>query len=206
MDFTKTNPVLLIEKENRRIGLLKKEDIDFQTWLSDLETDHFKEYHFENRKREFIGVRQIRNSLLPNESIVKEPSGKPKLLSDEHHISVSHSKTSVCLGVSSEPIGLDIEEINPRILRVTTKFVNPMEEKFYAIDSEEDLTILWTIKESVYKLCNNKGMSFKNDIIVTARTKNRHTCKVKTSKGERKFFLKHERIEDEILTYNCTQQ
>jgi len=196
--------MILMERGTTKIGLLNKVDVDSDTWMSEIELKRFNGFHFENRKREFVGVRQIRNQLFPNESIINEPNGKPKFLSSSWHLSVSHSKESVCLGIGKSPIGLDLEGIDPRILRVKDKFVNQTEFELYPIDSQEDLTILWTIKESVYKLCNIKGLSFKNDILAYHRNKNEHKCMVRTPEGEKKFTLLHERFDNEILTYNCT--
>ena len=196
--------MIFIERGNTNIGLLKKVDVDSQTWMSEIELERFNGFHFENRKREFIGVRQIRNQLCPNEPIINESNGKPKFLSSTLHLSVSHSKESVCMGISKSPIGLDIEGIDPRILRVKEKFVNQKEMALYSIESQEDLTILWTIKESVYKLCNIKGLSFKNDIIAYQRSNNEHKCSVRTNEGEKEFTLMHDKFNNEILTYNCT--
>jgi phosphopantetheinyl transferase len=196
--------VIFIERGNTNIGLLKKVDVDSQTWMSEIELERLNGFQFENRKREFLGVRQIRNQLCPNESIINEPNGKPKFLSSTLHLSVSHSKESVCMGISKSPIGLDIEGIGPRILRVKEKFVNQKEMALYSIESQEDLTILWTIKESVYKLCNIQGLSFKNDIIAYQRSNNEHKCSVRTSEGEKEFTLMHDKFNNEILTYNCT--
>jgi 4'-phosphopantetheinyl transferase len=196
--------MILIERGNMNIGLLNKADVDSETWMSEIELQRFNGFHFENRKQEFIGVRQIRNKLCPKESIINEPNGKPKFLSSPLHVSVSHSKKSICLGIGKNPIGIDLEVINPRILRVKDKFVNQAEIDFYPIESLEDLTILWTIKESVYKLCNIGGLSFKNDIIAFHRNKNEHKCMIRTSEGEKEFTLLHEKFDNEILTYNCT--
>ena len=196
--------MIFIERGNTNIGLLNKVDVDSQTWMSEIELERFNGFQFENRKREFLGVRQIRNQLCPNESIINEPNGKPKFLSSTLHLSVSHSKESVCMGISKSPIGLDIEGIGPRILRVKEKFVNQKEMALYSIESQEDLTILWTIKESVYKLCNIKGLSFKNDIIAYQRSNNEHKCSVRTNEGEKEFTLMHDKFNNEILTYNCT--
>jgi len=196
--------MILIERGNMNIGLLKKVNVDSETWMSDMELKRLNGFHFENRKREFIGVRQLRNQLCPSESIINEPNGKPKFRSNSLQLSVSHSKESVCLGISKKPIGMDLEGIDARILRVKDKFVNQSEMTLYPTDSQEDLTILWTIKESAYKLCNIKGLSFKNDIIAYYRSNNEHKCMIRTSKGEKKITLFHERFDNEILTYNFT--
>ena len=69
-------------------------------------------------------------------------------------------------------------------------------------NSVEDLTILWTIKECLYKLHDIKGLSFKNDIRALSRNNNDHYFAVHTKNGIQKHRLIHEKIDNEILTYN----
>ncbi|MGB1508383.1 MAG: 4'-phosphopantetheinyl transferase family protein, partial [Crocinitomicaceae bacterium] len=129
-------------------------------------------------------------------------NGKPFVDKRENHISVSHSSKSICLAISKFPLGIDIEGIDERVLRIKTKYVNIEDKKHYQYNSVEDLTILWTIKECLYKLYDIKGLSFKNDIRALSRNKNEHYFEVQTKNGIQKHLLVHEKIDNEILTYN----
>ena len=154
------------------------------------------------RKNEFIGIRQLRNELIPNKPILYNSNGKPFVDKCENHISVSHSSKSICLAISKFPLGIDIEGIDERVLRIKTKYVNIEDKKHYQYNSVEDLTILWTIKECLYKLHDIKGLSFKNDIRALSRNENEHYFEVQTKNGIEKHLLIHEKIDNEILTYN----
>ena len=158
--------------------------------------------HSLKRKNEYIGIRQLRNELLPKKQIIYNSTGKPSLINDSTKLSISHSANSICLAISDTPLGIDIEKIDKRILNVKSKFVNCEEKKFYSFDSIEDLTILWTIKECIYKLYDINGLSFMGDIQVIDRSDNEHTCVVKVSGMQCTHTLKHEEINGEILTYN----
>ena len=196
--------MIFFQKGNTKFGLLKKGDIGSDIWISKDENEMLNKLKNETRRMEFTGVRQLRNELMPNHPIVYSRSGKPMINKKGIHISISHSNNSICIGITNNPIGIDIEEINERIFKVHRKFTHQDESKFYPFDSMEDLTILWTIKECIYKLTDIKGLSFKDDIKVIKRNGNEHTCIVKSAEGEKQYLLEHEKINNEILTHNIT--
>ena len=196
--------MIFFKKGNTRFGLLSKTKIDQNTFLKEKEKEQCQKINHSERRLEFKGVRQLRNELIPNADIEYDSNGKPKTSLKDTHISISHSSKSVLMAISNVPIGIDVEEIHPRILKIQSKFVHSEETKIYSCKSIEDLILLWTIKESAYKLCGVYGLSFKNEIRVLDRNKNQHKCIVKTNTGELEFYFEHERINNEIITYNCT--
>lgn len=196
--------MIFFDRHKIKFGLIHKTKVDRNTWMFDKEHVELKNLKSLKRKNEYTGIRQLRNNLIPKNEIYYNSSGKPLLDLDNRYISVSHSAQSICLGLSDKPIGIDIEKIDQRILKVRSKYVNDEEKKLYEYDSLEELTILWTIKECLYKLHNIKGLSFKNDLNVISRNKNEHFFEVKGDKGIHKHLLRHEKIDNEILTYNIT--
>lgn len=117
------------------------------------------------RKAEWIAVRVLFHWLLGSKDrIVYDEKRKPYLLSGNGHISISHTKGHVAIAYcSSFCIGIDIEKIGSKALSVKNAFIHPKEDiKF---ENEKDTvhfyTLLWSAKESVYKLYNVDGLSFK---------------------------------------------
>ena len=196
--------MIVFQRGNTKFGLLQKENIDPESWMSKGELDEIELLRNTKRKLEFIGVRQLRNQLIPNTEIEYNSKGKPSIKGKGKYLSISHSEATVFMGASNIPLGIDIEQINKRILRVLSKFTHKDESKLYAFDSLEDLTILWTIKESMYKLYSRKGLSFKEDIRVVGRSGNEHECILKTDDVKFSHLLRHEKLNNEILTYNIT--
>ena len=196
--------VIFFKKGNTNFGLISKTKIDQNTFLEENEKQDILKITNPQRRIEFKGVRQLRNELIPGAEIFYDSSGKPKTSLKDTCLSISHSAHSVLMGVSPFTIGIDIEEIHPRILKVQSKFVHPEELIHYSHDMIEDLTILWTIKESAYKLCGISGLHFKNEIRAVERNNNKHRCIVQLDLGERQIYFEHERINNEIITYNCT--
>ena len=146
---------------------------------------HFKAKH---RQCEWLTVRaMLRHALGPDARIQYAPSGKPLLtlnFSTPHRggagrgsVSVSHSKTHAALLLSENShIGVDIECVSDRILRLAARIAQPSElpANFTAMSDDQKarhLTTLWTIKEAVYKsLDNHEGFDLLTDVTVTPDT------------------------------------
>ena len=194
--------MIFFERHKIKFGILNKTSVDLNTLMLNEENVELKKINSLQRKNEFIGIRQLRNQLIPNKPILYNSNRKPFFDKCENHISVSHSLKSICLAISKFPLGIDIEGVDERVMRIKTKYVNIEDKKHYRYNSVEDLTILWTIKECLYKLNDIKGLSFKNDIRALSRNKNEHYFAVQTKNGTQKHRLIHEKIDSEILTYN----
>ncbi len=91
----------------------------------------------------------------------KTSAGKPFFADHPARFSLSHCPGLVCCGVGREEIGVDCEPIRPFDFRLAERICTREE-----LDSLEgsprgdvDLTVLWTLKESLMKL-SGKGMSY----------------------------------------------
>ena len=125
-------------------------------------------------------------------------SGKP-VLNDGQYLSISHSDNFVIIAVSSQPIGIDIEQPNPKLITISSRFKHPDDELPALTEEPVQLQYLWTAKESIYKLAGVSGLSFKNDIRLltynqfntsgTALLKNRQKIKLFFNKLEPDFML-----------------
>lgn len=93
--------------------------------------------------------------------------GKPHL-KDGKHISISHSHEYATIIISDEITGIDIELQRDKIIRIADKFVEP-EWEFLDKENQENirkLTVIWCVKESIFKIRNEAGISFKDHIHV----------------------------------------
>ncbi len=91
---------------------------------------------------------------------------KPYLLESEGHISISHSKKKVAVFYHKDKqVGLDLEHISPKLMRVREKFCHEKETAF----CQENLTYLclvWSAKESLYKFYGKKELEFKEEMLI----------------------------------------
>lgn len=127
------------------------------------EHDELIEGFVAQRKSHFIASRLLARQFFPDTQIHKDEFGKPQLINSPGHISWSHSGDYAAFIANSEfPTGIDIEQISDRILRIEDKFCNKADKM--CIDPgkhAESLLLIWTAKESMYKLYGRKEVDFK---------------------------------------------
>ena len=93
--------------------------------------------------------------------------GKPHL-NDGKHISISHSHEYATLIISDEIAGIDIEMQREKIIKIAPKFAEKELEFLEKANQEYilKLTVIWGVKESIFKIRNEVGISFKDHIHV----------------------------------------
>lgn len=120
------------------------------------------------RKRHYLASRLLCNAFFPDCKIEKDEYGKPHLQPGNSNISWSHSgEYAAFISNQFEATGIDIEQINSRILRIQDKFCNASDVQ--AIHPEhvtESLLIIWAAKESMYKLYGKKEVDFRKHMTV----------------------------------------
>ena len=96
-----------------------------------------------------------------------DDNGKPHL-ADGSFISITHSFNFSAIIVSKRPVGIDIEKQRKKIQLIAKKFIG---YEFEYLDTMHDdyvrnLTVIWCIKESLYKLYATPGLSFRQHTLV----------------------------------------
>jgi phosphopantetheinyl transferase len=94
--------------------------------------------------------------------VIKDPRGRPRLavastpaVDVVADCSLSHKTRFACAAVSSvtgSRIGVDVEEIAPRLRRLTRQFVHADDRVLDAHPEDERLAILWALKEACSKV------------------------------------------------------
>jgi phosphopantetheinyl transferase len=108
----------------------------------------------DRRRTEWIASRVLLKVLLNrNATIGHDADGKPYLVDGDDFISISHSKNMVAVMLAKSNLGIDIEQISPRTTKVRHKFLTGNELDWCKTDIEH--TLVWTVKESAYKLIGN---------------------------------------------------
>lgn len=134
--------------------------------MSDSDYEKFSQIVLEKRRREWLGTRMLMKLFLPDVELLFQTNGKP-YLSDERHISVSHNGDMCGIVVSDKPVGLDIQENNTKLNKISLRFCSPR-ERSDAAESGDSLTyisILWAVKEAVFKTFG-EHVDFDKDIAV----------------------------------------
>jgi len=105
----------------------------------------------------------------------------------EFYFSLSHSNNVVAVGISQNPVGIDIEEISKFENKKIEKYVLSNEELTYYEKLEETekveyLAKMWTSKESMFKSLNEKHFSPSN-------IKPKNTKSVKLNINNKDYYL-----------------
>lgn len=131
------------------------------------------------------------------------PSGKP-YLTDQKYISISHSNGLAALAISKEPIGIDLEMVKEKALKIAPKFMDMKHlEDLSPEDTLKKATIIWGIKESIFKIIDKVGISFPDHIleekfaISDLKTKARLCFENQTDN----FEIHFEQIKNYVLVY-----
>lgn len=101
--------------------------------------------------------------------LIYSEDGKPHL-KDGQYISISHSFGFSSIIISTVPVGIDLEMRRDLIKKLGPKFCIS-EYEFLNMEHEDyvrQLTVIWGVKEAVFKIVNIEGISFKNHIFVNA--------------------------------------
>ncbi|WP_411893211.1 4'-phosphopantetheinyl transferase family protein [Winogradskyella sp. A2] len=122
----------------------------------------------ELHQRGFLSVRHLlREFGYTDQDLHYDDYGKPHL-KDGKHISITHSFTFSGVIVSDKEVGIDIEKQRDKIAIIAKKFVD-YEFNYLNISADDyinKLTVIWGIKESLYKLFATPGMLFKDHFLV----------------------------------------
>jgi len=155
-------------------------------------------YTSEKRKKEQLITRLLVTEILPNKTIIYNKFGAPEL-DNGQHISISHSADLVAVIISDEKTGLDIEKISEKTLRLSSKFVS---EKNLINLNKEKSTLIWCLKEAIYKWDQKGGVDFIKDIIITEFTPKEYG-KVIAFLKNKKLNLNYQKINGHYLVYIC---
>ena len=137
-----------------------EEDLDPEKLLEKENFEKVKDYH-PTKLKELLLVRKILKSILPDHKILYKER-EPFLTPNDFEISVTHSFPYAALAISKKKIGIDIEPFNSKIKRIKHKFLEQKETDFIKQDQEvEYLTVIWSLKESLYKIHHSNYWSLK---------------------------------------------
>lgn len=127
----------------------------------------------QQHRKGFLSVRKLLQTAgYTDYDLQYDLNGKPGLANGKH-ISITHSFEFSAIIISTRNTGIDIEMQREKIIRIADKFIGTEsgylnKEKHYI----EHLSIIWGAKEALYKMCNSRSLSFKQDMHVQDFTQN----------------------------------
>ncbi len=166
------------------------------------EQAEFDKIKNEKRKKEYLATRLLLQQLLNKKCEIEYlKSGKPQLKSNNRNISISHSANFVAVILSSQKVGIDIENSSRNIGKLSGKFLHKKElNEIEKADNKQIATILyWSAKEALFKCTDDDGIQFNKQIII-------HPFDIKTEENfaatldnKKQFKLWHLIYENNII-------
>ena len=133
--------------------------------LKDVSLARVESMKSESHQRGFLAVRRLlMEAGYSDFDLYYDEFGKPHL-GNGKHISISHSHDFSVIVLSDVNVGADLEILKEKTLKLAPRY---MDVSHLGNLSKEDqlikATVVWGIKESVFKIKNEIGISFKNNI------------------------------------------
>lgn len=133
--------------------------------LKDVSLARLEGMKAESHQKGFLGVRKLLEAAGYSDfDLYYDEFGKPHL-KDGKHISISHSNDFSVIVLSDVNIGADLEILKDKTLKLAPRFMDISHlENLNPEDELTKATVVWGIKESVFKIKNEIGISFKDHI------------------------------------------
>jgi phosphopantetheinyl transferase len=123
------------------------------------------------KRLEFVTGRVLAKVLLEElgytfNGVAKDAYGKPFYKSSNVHLSLSHSFPYVAaLADTSKSVGIDVEQVKPKLQRVAPRILHPS-ELLHANNDATKLCVYWCAKETLVKVHGKKDLVFSEDLII----------------------------------------
>jgi phosphopantetheinyl transferase len=150
----------------------------------------------ESHQKGFLAVRMILQHLEYTDfDLLYDEFGKPHLKPQgcsikDLELSISHSHDFSAIVISEQKVGLDLEQLKNKILKIAPRFMDISHlENLSTEEKIKKATVIWGIKESIFKLKNEVGISFSDHI-----SENKFTFEDKITTATLKFNNKEEKF------------
>jgi phosphopantetheinyl transferase len=129
--------------------------------LKDVSLARLETMKSESHQKGFLSVRKLLVSAgYTDFDLYYDEFGKPHL-NDGKHITISHSFEFSIIVISDEVIGADLELLKEKTLKIAPRFMEIFHlENLSHYEQMKKATVIWGIKESVFKIKNEPGISF----------------------------------------------
>lgn len=136
-----------------------------QASLKDTSLTRLENMKSESHQKGFLSVRMLlQHCGYTDFDLIYNELGKPHL-KDNKHISISHSFDFAAIALSNKSIGIDIEQVKAKVLRIAPRFMEMWHlENLSESDQMKKATVIWGTKEAIFKIKSEQGISFPDHI------------------------------------------
>jgi phosphopantetheinyl transferase len=203
--------VILLSKSTKLYLWKITEDLNLlytEVTLKDASKTRLDTMKSESHQKGFLAVRMLLQHIgYTDFDLYYDEFGKPHIKpqgcsSKDVEISISHSNTFSALVISEKKVGLDIERMKEKTLKIASRFMDVSHlDKLSESEKIKKATVIWGIKESIFKIKNEKGISFPDHIFEDNFTfeDKKATATLKFNNKEEKFEIQFGSVEEYIF-------
>ncbi len=182
----------ITEEEEELLSLLNEPAI----------AENSKKYKNLKRRKQYLSTQLVLKHFNLFDSLEKDANGKPHIRNSDQYISISHDTDYVSVIISDKVCGIDLQHISEKTLRIRHKFLSLDDsgapENKYDIDY---LSIVWGIKEAVYKINGEPMVYFKEHIRIYKLEDNYAEVYILHPDYKNKISLSIQKLDDIYLIY-----
>ncbi|MBS1921498.1 MAG: 4'-phosphopantetheinyl transferase superfamily protein [Bacteroidetes bacterium] len=145
----------------------------------------------------------------PYELIKIADTKKPFLPNEQYHFSISHCGDYAAAIVSKDKrVGIDVEIPVEKIKKIQHKFVSAYEQRIFNLQSgnsvDRRLTLLWSVKEAVYKWFGDGEVEFIEHIRLQNINEGEETMHCFFAKTSEELTIHYRNFDRLVLTWVCS--
>jgi len=176
--------------------------------LKDSSLKRLEDMKSQSHQKGFLAVRMLLQHLdYTDFDLYYDEFGKPHIKPQgcsikEVEISISHSNDFSAVVISEQKVGLDLEQLKEKTLKIAPRFMDVSHlENLSEEEKIKKATVVWGIKECIFKIKNEKGISFPNHIFEDDFNfeDKKATAVLKFNNKEENFEVQFDSIEDYIF-------
>ncbi len=160
-------------------------------------------------QRAFLSVRKLLQEINHTDAdLYYDQFGKPHLKSKKSpseftEVSITHSHQFSAIIISTKKVGIDIELQREKIINIANKFSTEQLDLKVKQNYIKKLTVIWGAKEAIFKIKNEKGISFKDHIQVQPFEieDNKTTANLNFNSKQENFKIHFQEFENYTLVY-----
>ncbi len=141
---------------------------------------------------------------VPYPGFFKDEHGKSQSMNGQGYVSLTHTPGFAgAIFHRTQPVGIDMDLIREKILKIGFRFLDPSELDFLEKDPAH-YTMAWSAKESIFKCQGKKGVSFRENILLDPFDiqTGKILGKIRgTDFADHHYSVEVRRLENVILTY-----
>lgn len=191
------------------IKIIESQENQSLDFLSFREKLSFANISHPDKKKEWATARLAIYDVLkalevPYPGFFKDEHGKSQAMNGHGYVSLTHTPGFAgAIFHREQPVGIDMDFIREKILKIGFRFLDPEELDFLEKDPMH-FTMAWSAKESIFKCQGKRGVSFRENILLEPFEINATKIKGKirgTDFADHHYTVDVRKLENVILTY-----